>query len=141
VSNAVAALIGVALGAFLTGGTQLVVTLLLERRRLVARQKVAARLLVEELEWLHVKAQSLTDHPRAVLEKDVQLYEDLEHLWREHRATFASALSWSEWNIVVMPLGEARHLLGPGELSTADRVAPLVQTVGAAIDALKRHAE
>ena len=138
-SAATAALIGVAVGALLSGAVQLAVTTLLDRHKTGVDRRVAARLMIEALEWVETKVASIADKPRDISVHDVKHNGVVIALWEQYNDTFAAVLPLDKWKDVAWVVGELRVLLEEGRTWSGEDLDALRESVPAAHQALRAY--
>jgi hypothetical protein len=94
--TAIAALIGVVLGSAASGTVQF----LLERARTRNTQQVAARLLLDELVWIHSVVGTWIGQPKAFEQASAKDHNNLSKCWDQHRSILASAISIKERRVL-----------------------------------------
>jgi hypothetical protein len=104
---AIIGLVGVAVGALVTGGVQFA----LERVRSRDLQKVAARLLLDELAWMAADVVQLIQTPAPITNERIEQHDPLFALWAEYRPLLATKLNRSDWAKVSGAIRQSHVLL------------------------------
>jgi hypothetical protein len=134
-SAGVYALIGVIVGALITGGITYALQVRAERREL----RAVARLMLQELDGgAHLIRFAVDRHDRALLEDAPN-----EREWKRHHLLLARHLPDDQWDAVALAYGERAVLSyladeeNPEWLDDARRILPLID---AGIKVLRAHA-
>jgi hypothetical protein len=151
VTEAIFGLVGVVVGAGISG----VVSFVLERRRERQRARASARLLEQELEpfvfqLYALRASVRQPDPSAFETHARHLAAFTLELWTGHRETLAASLGIGEWYSVMyayLGLGGLRRALegtsfdqAAGDEGFEDRVQAVESAVSGAVDTLGRRA-